>query len=282
MLSIGRLWRRAPAWRLLLFISVACTALAAMFPPAPPPALLNFLQAARHPGHLTPASQDGAARFVPVTDPAPPDYAVTEQPPLGSPRSGVIPFAGRTLPLPTGGWQSLMLGRAPGPPAMQIEIFGRIVGSAVTGLIFATAPDAFAQGLPPALLLQACNTAGAIASQITPANPGDPLATECWTLGHAKLAMPGQPAAAGEVPMSRLDRLTRLGMTVPRQMLAFRYSRSDRNGWLGMMVLLPDRPLSSSEARVLQTWARRYALELHRGFDRDLPAGAAAIGEKSP
>jgi hypothetical protein len=260
MASIARLWRRAPAWRLLLCVAIGSTALAAMFPPVLP-----------HWVAMVPPT--GGARFTPSADPKIADYETTEWPPLGQPRSGATPFAGRMLPLLQGGWHALVLARSPGPAPRQMELLGRIAGTKITGLLIATGPDAVAGGLPPAIVMAPCNTAGAIAAHSMPDVAADPLAHECWTLDSLEVSLPPGTSSPGHFVLPPLERLTAAGITIPTHMLAFRYSRSDQSGWIGAMLLIPPPGRSPAELRRLQIWGRAMAGLMHRGFDRDLPPG---------
>lgn len=288
MLSISRLWRRAPAWRLLLALAVASTALAAMFPPDRPHWMVRRdpgRDAAPPAGRLVnpaPPRQE-SAHFVPRPDSAPTDYASVEHPPLGTPRSGVIAFDGRQLPLPPGNWQVLELARAPvaqGVANVQAEIFGRLSGRALTGVVVALSPDPVSMGLPPSTFMQVCLTDAVIARQVDPPNPADPLANECWVLAGTGITTTKEASQPGVIGLPSLDRLRAAGIVVPDRMLALDYRRSDRHGWLSATVLLPERQASS--ARHLQAWAKGFASLLHRGYDRDLAAGTVPAVARDP
>ena len=192
---VGRLWRRAPAWRLLLVTAVASTALAAMFPPALPMGLIRFHRDPHGTGAGLPVppvmpSGEAAASFTPQPAPALPDYSTLEHPPLGPPRSGTIPFNGHQLTLPPGEWQVMEIGRSPqasGAQNVQVQSFIQLKSRAVAGVLVALTPDPVAGGLPPPSFMQTCLAPGALAGQIAPPDPAKPLANECWVLTNATL-----------------------------------------------------------------------------------------------
>jgi hypothetical protein len=145
---IGRLWRRAPAWRVSLVSAIALTGLAAMFPPALPTMHWPWSSPWRS------ASRSGPdqASFHPAPDPAPSDLGESHFMPPGIARTGFIAEAGRQVPLPDGSWQELGVAVAPG--ALQRAIFTRVVGNHLTGLFQVAATGALGGvaspvGVPP-------------------------------------------------------------------------------------------------------------------------------------
>ena len=108
MSLIGRLWRRAPAWRFCLITAVAFTGLAAMFPPAIPH-LPVFHR--HHPGADKPADVAHYNALSAAAPTVPTDTGMIHMPPLDAGRSGIVPVAGRLLPLPAGVWHELALAR---------------------------------------------------------------------------------------------------------------------------------------------------------------------------
>ena len=245
-----------------------------MFPPSLPAGLIR-LHRAHIPGHgvaVQPGQNpgDAAASFTPQSAPIPPDYATLQHSALGAPRSGVIPFNGRQLPLPPGEWQVIELGRSPsaaGAANVQVETFAQIKSRAIVGVLVALAPDPVLGGLPPPTFMQTCLAAGALAGQIAPPNPANPLANECWVLTGAVLTE-AKDGAPGAVHLPELDRFRAAGLTVPEHVAAFDYRRSDQNGWL-LATLFTVEPTFDSilGRRRLQLWAKSYAAALHRGFD---------------
>ncbi len=285
MSAIGRLWRRAPAWRLSVAAAVAFTALAAMFPPALPwwraahTALDNAAPQAAGPEIAPAAGQEPAARYVPQADPRPPDYGIVEAPPLGQARAGIVPFAGRLLPLPSGDWQELILARGGGSIAEQASLLGRIEAGHLTGLMLAVAPGPTSQDAGPVAGIALCFVPDAIAHQVVPSGPGQSaLARECWSLAAFETGSAAPPRSEiDEVLRAGFNRLDRMGVAVPGHMLALHYLRSDENGWLAALLLLPD---AQDASRRLLPWVRRFVTPLHKGFDgtltaRDLPTSVA-------
>ncbi|HET9018858.1 MAG TPA: hypothetical protein VFN46_04695 [Acetobacteraceae bacterium] len=260
---MGRLWRRAPAWRLALAVAIGFTALAAMFPPAH----LPWRQT-----HAPPPTDGTAARYVPQPAPPPSDYGVVAFPPIGPGRAGIIPFAGRQLPLPAGSWQELALARSGGAVAEQGVLLGRIEAGRLTGLMLAAGPGPVGGEASPVPAVAACFVPDAIAHEIIPAAASaSPLARECWTLAAFDREGAGSAAQTDDVLRGGFDRLARMGVAVPRRMLALRYVRTDEGGWLTALLLLPDRADDRAGAgKPLQAWIRRYAGALHKGFDATL------------
>lgn len=280
MSAVGRLWRRAPAWRLTVAAAIALTALAAMFPPTLPRWLPAHLPrgAGMPPGSApdlpAPGGEEPAAHFVPQPAPPPADYGVVAFPPPGPGRAGIIPFAGRKLPLPIGTWQELVLARSGGVGAEQAVALARIEAGRLTGLLLAASPGPVGRDAAPMAGLAACFVPDAIAHQLIPATAADgPLARECWTLTAFDTAEAASGPRPDEVMRGGLDRLARMAVAVPKHMLALRYVRTDDTGWLTVLLLLPDRRGDVRQAdRRLQTWIRRYVTVLHKGFDGTLPA----------
>ena len=265
MSVIGRLWRRAPAWRACVVTAVAFTGLAAMFPPAIP--------------HLPPlrwtkggAPAGGAvARYRPQPPPAPPDDSIWHVLPPDTPaQQGIIHYAGRLLPLPTGSWQELMVARGGGTELRQAALFDRVSNNHLTGLLLVIAPGVMSGatgevGVPPP-----CADPGRLAGSITPALPGQsPLTHECWAIAPVDMrAVAGAPVTEGLLPRG-LARLGELHVAVPDRMLATTFMRSDDNGWQIATVLLGDH---GGPIRKLQDWAARFQVPMHKGFDGTLTA----------
>lgn len=283
MSTIGRLWRRAPAWRLCLGAAIASTALAAMFPPTLPrwplahPPFGTGAPPEDGTGLAAEGGKDPAARYVPQPDPVPPDYETITSPPLGPDRTGMTPFAGRQLPLPSGNWQELILARSGGALTVQVALFGRMEDRHLTGLMLAAAPDPLSRA-GPVTGLAPCFAPDAIAHQIVPAAAGqDPMSRECWTLTPFDTTNASR-SRLDEVMRSGFDRLDQMGIAIPDHMLGFRYLRSDETGWFTALLLLPDRsPEPSGANRRLENWLRRFATLFHKGFD-----GALTTGDLSP
>lgn len=287
MTAVGRLWRRAPGWRVCLIAAIAFTALAAMFPPALPPWLTHWPFA--HPlagadaGDTAATANSGkpaAARYVRQPDPALPDYETIESPPFGPGRAGAIPFAARLLALPSGTWQELILARGSGAVAVQAALFGRVEDRHLTGLMLAAAPDPLAGAAAPVTGLAPCFATDAIAHQIVPATPDQgPLTHECWTLTAFDMRDAVMRSGLDDVMRAGLDRLDGMSIIVPDHMLALRYLRSDETGWLTALLLLPERHAERPGADPrLPAWAKRFAALLHKGFDGTLTPGELAAG----
>ena len=262
MSVIGRLWRRAPAWRGCVVTAVALTGLAAMFPPALPSVLpLRWLGGGR---------TATAAHYRPEPSPTVPDGGILHLPlPGGPPQQGMIHYAGRLVPLPAGAWQELVVGRGGGAELQQVTLFGRVVDKRLTGLVLVVAPGVMSGatgsiGVPPP-----CADPGRLTGAITPEQPGQsPLAHECWAITPLDM----QATAAhplDDLMRQGLARLGELHVAVPDRMLATSFMRSDDSGWLLATVLVPDR---GGPIRKLQDWAMRFQVAIRKGYAGTLTA----------
>ena len=239
-----------------------------MFPPTVP----RWLRTAPLPASEPLPQGADTARYVPQPPPPVPDYGVAVLPPLGVDRTGIIPFAGRLLPLPRGNWQELVLGRSGGDVPGQAMLLARIERGHLTGLLLAAAPTPVAGAAAPVSGAAACFTPDAIAHQIITTNAArDPTARECWTLASY------DPAKPDEMMRGGFDRLDHMGIPVPEHLLALRYLRGDATGWLTVLVLLPETLPETGAGTVeasrrLEAWMRRFAPMLHKGFENTLTA----------
>jgi len=260
MSAAARLWRRAPAWRVSLVCAIAATALAAMFPPAIPH---RFAAA---------GARDAPPRYVPqATAVDPVNELASELPPLGPGRSGIIPFAGRQLPLPLGVWQELVLAKSGSSQATQVVLLGRLDGPRLTGLMLVAAPGPLGNAAGAAAGLGPCDTRDAIAHQTVPADMNrDPLSHECWVLVPLDMGAATSPAKTDPVLRRGFGRLQEMGVAAPGHMLGLDYVRSDPTGWMTVLLLLPGEQPGAS--RRIQGWVRRFAPLLHKGFDGTLVA----------
>lgn len=285
MSVIGRLWRRAPAWRLCGTVALASTALAAMFPPAvprwlpaaPAPPAGDASPAGNPPAPAAPDSRTlpaGAARYVPQPDPAPLGYSTYDNPPLAPGRTGLVPAAGRQVPLPAGAWQTLTFARAPGPPVLQVSVLDRMEDGLLTGLLVVAAPAPVSRTPGPAAAPLPCVAPDVLARQVAPASAANPTAHECWTIAAADMAgLAGAGSHDGLLKLG-LARLEKLHVAVPDHMLAVRLIRSDETGWMSATLFLPDRRATSPGAlHRLEAWAARFGTLFHKGYDGTLTSG---------
>ncbi len=286
---VGRLWRRAPAWRLLLVTAVSCTALAAMFPPSVPAGLVGShrLALAGIGPSVAPDEHAGIdARFTPQPVPAPSDYSSVQHPPLGTLRSGSIPFNGRHLQLPPGEWQVAELARTPnaaGALNVQVETFVQIKSHAVVSVLVTFTPDPVIGGLPPPAFMQTCLASKALAGQIAPPDPAKPLDNECWVLTNATLST-AKDGPAEAIRLPELERFRRAGFSIPERGTALDYRQSDQTGWLVVSLFDSEEPVNTAlERRRLQAWSKAYAVALHRGFGAvDEPSRSFGKGNLPP
>ena len=289
MSVIGRLWHRAPAWRLCGTVALACTALAAMFPPALPRWPRGAAPAAVSGDAPTPATASpaggtspggaafaGTARYVPQPDPAPLSYSTVSTPPLAPGRTGLVPEAGRMMPLPAGAWQTLAFARGSGPMATQVSLLDRVEDGLLTGLLIAAAPPPVGRVSGPATAPLPCVAPNVLARQVRPQPAADPYAHECWTIVASAMTGPDGAGSHDELLKIGLDRLEKLHVAVPDRMLVVRLVRSDETGWMLATLFLPDRRGTSPGAlHRLEEWAGRFEALFHKGYDGTLAAGEA-------
>jgi hypothetical protein len=283
MAAFGRLWRRAPAWRLCLMLAIASTALATMFPPPlpkwlpvlPTPAPANRTAAGSAPSQSAVASPPVTAHFTPQSDPQPLDSSSLEMLRNSVDRSGVIPFAGRQVPLPSGNWRDLLLVRAGGVIPGQREILARVENGELTGLIQADAPSPTSGAAGPLVRPEICAANNTILHEAAPDSPNqNPMVHECWLLIDSDLTSASKRSSLDDPMQRALNRLQELGVKVPDHMLMLVYIRTDQTGWLNTLLLLPDKAdVTASASHRIQSWVRRFAAELHQGYDGRIPPG---------
>ena len=264
MSVVGRLWRRAPAWRFCLVAAIVCTGLAAMFPPGLPhlPARWPFkgagAGAARYHAHAVATSSDGVEQI----------QTVQEGPPL----QGSVHFAGRLLPLPVGLWHELALVKIGVADVPQSEILYRVdnptaANPTLTGLILVTAPGPLSRAVGSVELPPPCATIGRNPGQIVPTLPSQsPLTHECWVLAPVDTVHLRRNTQDDGLLLLALSRLAARHIAVPPQMLVLDYERSDDTGWMNTIIMLP----GGHGLRPAETWAARFARPMHRGYDRIL------------
>ncbi len=265
MSVIGRLWRRAPAWRACVVTAVVFTGMAAMFPPVVPhlPPLRWGKGAEAMAGAVT-------AHFHPQSASAPPDNEAFWHvlPPDTPGQQGIIHYAGRLLPLPAGIWHELVVVRAGAEPS-QVALFDRVSNNHLTGLVLVAAPGVMSGatgtvGVPPI-----CHDPDQLAGSVAPVLPGQsPLTHECWAIAPMDMRAVAAAPAEGILPRG-LARLGELHVSVPDQMLATTFMRSDDNGWQVARVMLVDH---GGPIRKLQDWATRFQVPMHKGYDGTLVA----------
>jgi hypothetical protein len=246
-----------------LLVALAGTALAAMFPP-----------------HLTRlgASPSGAAsnrqpHYEVPPDPVPLDYGTIDLPPLHGGRSTLIPFAGRQLPLPAGEWVEVALLRAGGPLAVQAMALARLRSGRLTGIVVATGTPA----VEPAALLaqparQCVDETDPVMQGVAPAPHPDHAAQDCWSVTRLVTARLRDAESRNPILKRSLDRLDTLGVLLPARFAASYYVRATQRGGLSVRILLAAGTDEVAMQRRTESWTRRWALLLRRGFDDALDA----------
>ena len=275
MSAFGRLWRRAPAWRFLLILAVASSALAAMFPP-----YLPSLDRLRLVGHH--AAADPGPRYAPAPDPGPLDYSVIDLPPITGTRSLLIPFAGRQVPLPQGDWTELALMRAGGPQALQAIVLARLRGGRLTGMMIVAGPSGVSPA--PAMPTNGCFDVKGLATHDLSSSAGpDGPTSQCWSLRPLVTAQLADPADPNLIEQRSFARLGKIGIEVPVRLLALRYFTEDAAGGLTVTIMEPDPAASAATQRRSETWMQHWVALLHRGFAGTLrPADVTAALARDP
>ncbi len=264
MSAVGRLWRRAPAWRVCLVVALATTSLAVMFPPAVP----GWVRRAVSPASRVAAvpAADNPAHFKPSGTARDTGYSALAFPPPGSEHTGAVAFAGRALPLPAGRWQTLVLARGGKPVTGQIEVLGRVDAGEMTGLLMVAAPDPIEHPMSPFDVTQTCDEPDSIASFVAPEPFGQgPLVHECWRLSTLRGFDLAERGRLQPVLDRALLRLKETDARIPDQLVLLDYLRSDESGFLTALLFLPDRHGGTRQAMV--AWAKRYVASLHDGYD---------------
>jgi len=282
MSAAGRLWRNAPAWRVWLVVALCSTGLAAMFPPAAPQWLAHRAGTAA-PGAVAPspgifgAPHLAAAHFSPQPDAPPSQYSLYQ--PVANPQdlTGVIPFAGRQIPLPQGNWKNVALAQLRGEVPGQAELLFRVENGQLTGVLRAEAPSPGSGAAGVLARPDFCFFTETIMRD-TPPEPAtqNPMVHECWVLTESTMTGAANRDKVDEELHKALDRLEKNNVSVPEHMLALLYLRSSETGWVRTLLLLPaQRDVTALASRQIQAWVKRYAAALHQGFDGRLAAGAS-------
>ncbi len=261
---MGRLWRRAPAWRVCLVAALATTSLAAMFPPGMP----GWVKRAVQPASRVAAAPAGAstAHFKPAGTVPDSGYSALWYPPAGSEHAGAVAFAGRELPLPAGRWQTLVLARGGKPVSGPIEVFGRVDAGEMTGLLMVAAPDPIEHPMSPFDATQTCDEPDSIANFVAPEPFGQgPLVHECWRLSALRGFDLAERGRLQPVLDRALLRLKETDARIPDQLVLLDYLRSDESGFLTALLFLPDRHTGARQTMV--GWAKRYVALLHDAYD---------------
>ncbi len=233
MSAAGRLWRRAPLWRLSLGATLTFAALTALYPQPPLERALSSLLA-RDP-------RPGAATGVSV-------------PPLAPARNTLTAFAGRSLPLPPGDWHEVLAGRFEPQTEVNEIVLARLQRGRLTGLIDAsgtTGPSKTGLGLP-----QACLDPTNYAAHVPPGHPD-----RCWLIRDTPPSPPGPPSTILDAAR---DRLARLGVIIPSAMTRAVWFRTAGGEFMTVQIDLPARP-DRTEA-----WMKRWSTLLDRGFEGTL------------
>ncbi len=291
MSVVGRLWRRAPAFRVCLLVALAGTALAVMFPPHLP-AIVTTPHARGADDHAT----GEQARFTPQPAKPPLDYSSIDLPPLETQRSRLIPFAGRQVPLPAGNWVEVALLRSGGPLAVQAVVLARLRSSRLTGMIVVIGtPPVEPEALRAQPMERCVDASVPMIRDAAPTLHRDQTMRDCWSTSPLSMtALKGTGSQDALVKQS-LDRLNTLGVILPADLSTSYYVRAGDHGGLTMRIMLADGGAAGKDRaagkdgagvamdRRTQSWMQRWVPLLRRGFDGALkPAEVTAQAARDP
>ena len=158
-----------------------------------------------------------------------------------------------------------------GALAVQAEVLARWQSDKLTGLIIVTGTPAVVPAVQAVPSVNRCGDASGLAvHDLSPIGNPDTGLQECWTMNRmATAALKGTGTASQDPLMARsLEKLDKLGVTLPASLVASTYIRADDDGVLKVIVLLPE-PASGNSAFIHQTenWMQRWSPLLHKGFD---------------
>lgn len=219
MSAFTRLWRRAPLWRTTLILTGVCSTFALLFPaPWLERSLPLYQRGTDKIGHML--GRESAAQKAADADNQ--GRRMVSQPPMDAQLEGVIPFAGRQLPLPAGHWHPVLNYQddvAHGE--LLTSLYVRSERGMVTGFIIAQATT---QSLPSSntqMWQDMChNTFNFTAGDL----PQDGNRTECWMTAPIKVvnnqfitsnqALQGLVSSPLFIPPA-LQRLSMMGFALP-------------------------------------------------------------------
>lgn len=292
MTAFGRLWRRAPLWRTSLIIMVGGIGMASFFPT---PALKKAMP--RLPGHAPGASPSPAAGASSAQNAAggnAPNGGVDQ---VGVPDPGItlrhsLKIAGRTVPLPTGDWHTILTARSGPHGEISQQVLARTDSGVVSAVIVVRASQ---QTLPQEVtdgLETPCHDDRNYASRIS-GKPG--ASEECTYMGNAVLA--NNTVSPDPFITAAFNRMATLGFPIPPLMINVGWYHAALQGTQGVQVetvetliapiehgsrqlLAPiniwgkgtvhSNPDSSRFITDLDRWMLKWADVLRQGFDGTL------------
>ncbi|MBS0981302.1 MULTISPECIES: hypothetical protein [Acetobacter] len=228
MSAIKRLWNRAPLWRTALLTACLCTLLSLIFPApwlvqiAPPYKVLTS-KIGHTLGSDTSSFQDADSSGQP--DQAAAEHHTASAPPFDAEFTGVIPFAGRQLPLPAGKWHAIANQQDDQNHSEVLSsVLVRVDQGLVTGLIVAQATTQPVSAENAQNLESLCNNGY---NFLVGSLPQDGRQTECWmtspvrVLDHSFMAanQPLQGLMASPILAFTLNRLTEMKFILPPAMV---------------------------------------------------------------
>ncbi len=241
MSAAGRLWRRAPLWRLCIGATLTFGALTALYP--------------------TP----GIERVFALIQGAPATTSRVVGPTMIPSLRTLTPLAGRSLPLPAGDWHEVLAGRFEPDGEVTEIVLARLQHGRVSGLLDAiatTGPSAASPGLPVQ-----CADPTNFASHVLPVRPDG--TRSCWFVRAAPAAMPVADGQPRSILDAARERLREVGTEPPVAMTRSVWFRTGDREFMSVQIDLPAPRKDRVEA-----WMKGWTVLLDQGFDGTLkPSG---------
>ncbi len=283
MTAVGRLWRRAPLWRLALAATLVFGALTALYP-APPPRLPSWIHrpAWLHlPPWLPSPPAPQAATASPAASPSR-DASGVVATPIDPPLHGTLTVGGRTVPLPAGDWHELVAGRNEQAAEITATVLGRWQGARLTGFLKVLATTGPADGGGEAGVDAECNSN----SNYERATWSDTGRT-CWFVRKTDIPPPSEAAAgpARDIDDAAMRRIRDLGVAVPAWLSAAVWSHADGSEMMVYELLVANGRNPNDQSAALgavKAWMSRFAPFLHRGFDGKLDPNSIRAAARDP
>ena len=217
---------------------------------------------------------------------------VADAPAFGSTVAGIIPFAGHTVPLPTGDWLTVAAigGKLPDGQATNAAMLAQVTGGHATAFVILTGAGAPGQGGNGFPRFPGCEESRNLYSRIFVARPSGEQA--CWSVDAAGIPWGD---ATYRIRAAGVGELRQRGAALPEVVLRTRFLRANKDhlliyelyqavdvppegtsGWDWSHVMgAPDRLARATQVR---DWAAAWWPLVDRGFSGQLQA----VYAKSP
>jgi hypothetical protein len=272
MSAFGRLWDRAPAWRLTVVAAVSTMIVAAFYAP-----------------------WHGTAPNAPIAGKYQPPTAAQL---LGPPRRDVVVAAGRQVPLPPGEWHTIVHVNTQNEPPLEAQILVRVSDDRVVGVVATRGnmtPSETVHKLPYGTT---CSSSAALDSAVVQTGNNS---RECWGIVPSTPQKDWQPHGNNALFALALDRLKEAGISLPPQMLVAEWFHADDKNWAtseyffdpaqdklapqGMPNWMPmtvnGNPEASAYVKRIASWMRRWSPLLQKGIGGGLGPSDLALAKST-